>query len=182
VPGIARNIFINLTIMNMSKWFDRKFDFSFGANEYTAIYQRLQEAPGILTALLLNISDHLLSHQPDGKWSVKEHTGHLSLLEPLWQTRIHDIMEKKPMLTPTDLDNKGTSEAGFNKYSITELLRKFGEERMATLSLLDSINVQNESQTSLHPRLQQPMRMLDIVYFTVEHDDHHIAVIRELIS
>ena len=168
--------------MNTSKWFERKFDFSFGADEYAAIYQRLQQAPDILTALLRNIPDPILSHQPDGKWSAKEHTGHLSILEPLWRNRIQDIMEKKPVLTPTDLDNKGTSEAGFNEYSITELLRKFGEERRATLSLLDSINVQNDSHTSLHPRLQQPMRMLDIVYFTVEHDDHHIAVIRELIS
>ena len=168
--------------MSTSKWFERKFDFNFGADGYTAIYQRLQQAPGILTAILLNIPDPILSHQPDGKWSVKEHAGHLSILEPLWRTRIHDIMEKKPVLTPTDLDNKGTSEAGFNEYSITDLLRKFGEERRATLSLLDSINVQNDSHTSLHPRLQQPMRMLDIVYFTVEHDDHHIGVIRELIS
>jgi uncharacterized damage-inducible protein DinB len=168
--------------MNTSKWFERKFDFSFGTDEYPAIYQRLQKAPDLLTSILLDIPDHILTHQPEGKWSVKEHTGHLSLLEPLWRTRIHDILERKQALTPTDLDNRGTSEAGFNQYTITELLRKFAEERRMTLSLLDSINVANNSQTSLHPRMQQPMRIIDIVYFTAEHDDHHIGVIRELIS
>jgi uncharacterized damage-inducible protein DinB len=166
--------------MSTSKWFERKFDFSFGANEYPAIYQRLQQAPDILAHLLLNQPDHILSHQPGGKWSVKEHTGHLSTLEPLWRARISDIMEKKPVLTPADLDNKATAEAGFNQYTITELLRKFTEERRMTLSILDGMPVPNESQTSMHPRLQQPMRMIDIVYFTVEHDDHHIATIREL--
>lgn len=168
--------------MSTSKWFERKFDFSFNVNEFTTIYQRLQQAPNTLAAILLNKPDHTLVHQPDGKWSVKEHTGHLSILEPLWRTRIHDILEKKPILTPTDLDNKATSEAGFNEYGITELVRKFIEERRATLSLLHSINVQDSSQTSLHPRMQQPMRIIDILYFTAEHDDHHIAVIRELIQ
>jgi uncharacterized damage-inducible protein DinB len=168
--------------MNTPKWFGRKFDFSFGADEYAAIYQRLQQAPDTLKHLLLNIPEHLLTHQPDGKWSVKEHTGHLSLLEPLWRTRFHDILATKPVLTVADLDNKATSEAGFNKDTITVLLEKFFEERRATLVLLDNINVLDESQTSMHPRLQLPMRMIDIAYFTAEHDDHHIAVIRELLS
>jgi uncharacterized damage-inducible protein DinB len=168
--------------MSTSKWFERTFDFSFGTNEYAAMYQRLQQAPDMLAHLLLNKPDHILSHQPGGKWSVKEHTGHLSTLEPLWRARIGDIMKKKPVLTLADLDNKETSEAGFNQYTITELLRKFAEERRVTLSLLDSIDVHNQSQTSMHPRLQQPMRMIDIVYFTVEHDDHHIAVVRDLIQ
>jgi uncharacterized damage-inducible protein DinB len=168
--------------MNTSKWFERKFDFSFGANEYPAIYQRLQQAPDALATILLNKPEHIIPHQPDGKWSVKEHVGHLSILEPLWRTRIRDIMEKKPVLTPTDLDNKSTSEAGFNKYDLTELLRKFAEERRETLSLLDSINVPAQNETSLHPRMQQPMRMIDILYFTMEHDDHHMAVIRELLQ
>lgn len=166
--------------MNTSKWFEREFDFSFDTDEYPGIYQRLQQAPGILTQIVINKPDHILSHSPGGKWSVKEHTGHLSILERLWRIRILDIMKKKPILTPADLNNKGTSEAGFNKYTITELLREFTEERMVTLSLLDSIDVPNESHICIHPRLQQPMRMIDILYFAVEHDDYHIAAAREL--
>jgi uncharacterized damage-inducible protein DinB len=168
--------------MNTSKWFDRKFDFRFGPGEYTIIYQRLQQAPDTLAHLLLDKPDHLLSHQPGGKWSVKEHTGHLVILESLWRTRIHDIMEKKPVLTPADLDNKSTSEALFNKYPITELLQGFLEERRITLSLLDSLNATDQDHTSMHPRLQQPMRMIDVMYFTAEHDNHHIAVARELVK
>jgi uncharacterized damage-inducible protein DinB len=168
--------------MSTSKWFGRKFDFSFGPDEYTSIYLRLQQAPDILAQLLTGISEHILTHQPDGKWSVKEHTGHLSVLEPLWRTRMHDILEQKPVLTATDLENKATSEAGFNKDAITALLEKFLAERRATVELLDSINVPGNGQTSMHPRLQQPMRIIDIAYFTAEHDDHHIAVIRELVK
>jgi len=168
--------------MSTSKWFNRKFDFSFGNTEYPAIYQRLQQAPELLANILFHIPDKILSYQPNDKWSVKEHVGHLSILEPLWRTRIHDILQKKAVLTATDLDNKKTGEAGFNNYTIAALLRKFSEERKITLSLLDRMDVPGNSHTSLHPRLEQPMRIIDILYFTAEHDDHHTAVIRELIG
>lgn len=169
--------------MSASKWFERKFDFNFDVKEYDVIYQRLQQAPERLERLLQNkAEDPMLVYQPEGKWSVKEHAGHLSVLESLWRTRIHDILEKKPVLTPTDLNNSATSNAGLNKLSIKELLRRFAEERKQTLSLLDSIDINNHSNTSLHPRMQQPMRIIDIAYFTAEHDDHHMAVIREIIN
>jgi hypothetical protein len=31
-----------------------------------------------------------------------------------------------------------------------------------------------------HPRLGQPMRLLDAAFFTAEHDDEHLARISEL--
>lgn len=34
--------------------------------------------------------------------------------------------------------------------------------------------------TGLHPRLKTPMRMIDLANFVAEHDDHHLASIREL--
>lgn len=168
--------------MSTSKWFERKFDFSFDVDENTNIYQRLQQAPAVLETVLLNISEEKLTHKPDGNWSIKEHTGHLSVLEPLWRARIQDIIEKKPTLTPTDLNNSATDEAGFNQFDIKTLLQRFSEERRQTLSLLESINIKDHTHTSLHPRMQQPMRMIDILYFTAEHDDHHITVIREIVK
>lgn len=167
--------------MSISKWFERKFDFSFDVEQYSTIYQRLQQAPGKLVTLIHDKPEEILTHQREGKWSVKEHVGHLFLLEPLWRTRIQDILEKKPTLTPADLDNKKTSEAGFNNNPVSALLQKFIAERKETLSLLDSINVKDQQGTSLHPRMQQPMRIIDIMYFTAEHDEHHMGVISEII-
>jgi hypothetical protein len=31
-----------------------------------------------------------------------------------------------------------------------------------------------------HPRLGTPMRLIDLAYFVAEHDDHHLARLREL--
>ena len=37
-------------------------------------------------------------------------------------------------------------------------------------------------RTMLHPRLKQPMRLVDHLFFAAEHDDHHLAVIWELLA
>jgi hypothetical protein len=34
----------------------------------------------------------------------------------------------------------------------------------------------------VHPRLKQPMGLLDHLYFVAEHDDHHLARIWELVK
>jgi hypothetical protein len=36
-------------------------------------------------------------------------------------------------------------------------------------------------RTSLHPRLEQPMRVIDHALFVAEHDDHHLATITSLL-
>lgn len=38
------------------------------------------------------------------------------------------------------------------------------------------------ARAMLHPRLKQPMRLVDHLYFVAEHDDHHLACIWELIN
>jgi len=168
--------------MNTPKWFDRQFDFRFGTEQYPEVYKRLQQAPAVLQQLIDNTPEALLIQQPDGKWSIKEHIGHLSIMEPVWRVRFEDIQQQRPVLTAADLTNSATSAAGFNNYSITTLLEKFVEERQATLSILDDADMQNESYTSMHPRLQLPMRMIDLAYFVAEHDDHHISAITAMIE
>jgi hypothetical protein len=36
--------------------------------------------------------------------------------------------------------------------------------------------------TALHPGLKTPMRIIDLAYFVAEHDDHHLASIREMMT
>ena len=38
------------------------------------------------------------------------------------------------------------------------------------------------ARTSLHPRLRQPMSVVDLCFFVAEHDDHHLRTIDELRS
>ena len=36
------------------------------------------------------------------------------------------------------------------------------------------------ARTALHPRLRQPMSVVDLCFFVAEHDDHHLRTIKEL--
>lgn len=45
---------------------------------------------------------------------------------------------------------------------------------------LDELEDALVERTALHPRLEQPMRVLDHVVFVAEHDDHHLAEVTRL--
>jgi uncharacterized damage-inducible protein DinB len=53
-------------------------------------------------------------------------------------------------------------------------------ERGALVSHLESVDPELFSRSALHPRLGMPMRLVDLMLFVAEHDDHHLASITEL--
>ena len=165
--------------MGNKKWFEREFDLSFGPERYAVVYDQLKGAPGRLQAAVAGLPEEVLVAKPSGKWSIKEQAGHLSVMEPLWRVRFLDIRERRPVLTVADLNNMATTDAGFNAFSMEELLQRFVMEREKTMGLLDQIDALDLERTSLHPRLKQPMRVIDLAYFVAEHDEHHILIIKE---
>lgn len=42
------------------------------------------------------------------------------------------------------------------------------------------MSAQELMRTAAHPRLGQPMSVVDLCFFVAEHDDHHLATITEL--
>jgi hypothetical protein len=85
-------------------------------------------------------------------------------------------------LRATDLSNQKTHTAGHNATDIQILLQRFREHRQRLVDKLIQLNDEALMGISLHPRLKTPMRIVDLAYFVAEHDDHHLASIREIIS
>ena len=52
---------------------------------------------------------------------------------------------------------------------------------MRFVERLDAYDEAFVQRTALHPRLNVRIRILDLVFFIAEHDDHHLARISELI-
>ena len=150
------------------KWFERKFDFKVSNDDHAVVNNRLQQTIKKIQHLLAGIPNDLLVYKPQGKWSIKENTGHLAVLEPLWRERIIQIQTGEAVLAPADLENKATFDAGFNDLNILTILKKFIDERSRTLLLLNSVNEEDKTKSSLHPRLNQPMRIIDLAYFVAE--------------
>jgi uncharacterized damage-inducible protein DinB len=158
-------------------WFERKFDFSFSADIFTNLCVRLRGTPARLEEMLRGRSRDLLVVRRSEKWSAQEHTGHLLDLEALWSARVDDFVEGKPQLSVADLQNRKTHEANHNARTIEELLAEFRNARISLVDKLDALEPALFERTLLHPRLKQPMRLVDHLYFVAEHDDHHIAKI-----
>ena len=168
--------------MEQTKWFDRKFDFSFTQNIFPSIIERLKGTPARLEEKVQTISDSIAIAKTNGGWSIKENIGHLIDLEPLWMGRLEDILNKEIDLRPTDLTNQKTNEANHNARSLKDLLQEFRSIRKNTISRVEKLTTDQIYLTALHPRLKTPMRMMDHFLFVAEHDDHHLVKIQEIIE
>ena len=167
-------------MVSPTPWFERSFHFDFSVGLFPAIFSRLEGSLFRLSAILQNADDEYCSYSKTG-WSVKEHVGHLYDLEELWLKRVNDFLENKVMLTVADLNNTKTKEAWHNEKSLEQLMQSFIIERQKMLETIYSFDASVLSCTSTHPRLHQPMRLIDSLYFVAEHDDHHIAAISDLL-
>ena len=59
--------------------------------------------------------------------------------------------------------------------------RQFWIERSFAFDLSASF-LPNDDFEAWHPRLDRPMRVIDLAIFAAEHDDHHLARITELLA
>ena len=150
--------------MEQIKWFERKFDFSFQQNIFPSIIERLDGTSARLTSKMTQISPSLYEVKPEGKWSIKENIGHLIDLEPIWHSRLLDVLERKEFLRAADLSNQKTDLAQHNKVEIHELLSQFEKTRNNTVLKLKKLDSEAIYLSALHPRLEQPMRIMDYSY------------------
>lgn len=163
-------------------WFERKFTFTFPQEQYPNLCVRLMGTPVRMEELLHDVAREKLVNKPEGKWSIQEHAGHLFDLESLWSNRVDDFIENPgDTLTPADLSNRKTDEANHNARTIQQVLTDFRAARRQLMEKLEKLQPHSFAQTKLHPRLKQPMRLVDHLYFAAEHDDHHLARMWELI-
>lgn len=123
----------------------------------------------------------LLTLKQDEKWSIKEEIGHLADLEPLWSGRIDDLVNGAMELRAADLTNQATHTADHDATKTVELLQRFREQRQAFVDKLLALTDEQLERSALHPRLKTPMRIIDLAHFVAEHDDHHLARVREIV-
>lgn len=165
------------------EWFKRKFEFTFPVEQYPNLCVRLRGTPARIEEMLKDVPRAVLIAKSDDKWSVQEHAGHLLDLEPLWLARVEDFLsEGGDTLTVADLSNRKTHEANHNSRDVVEILSTFRAARQRLLDRVSALLPELFGRSLLHPRLKQPMRMVDHLYFAAEHDDHHLAIIWERIN
>lgn len=143
---------------------------------------RLRGTPARLEELLRGADDAAVRRKPaPDKWSALERAGHLIQVEQLWERRVEEYLRGAEILTPADMSNLATKEADYNRHAVEDVLAGFRSVRKGFLARLDGLEPADFARTALHPRLKVPMRLVDGLYFTAEHDDHELAWMWELL-
>ncbi len=162
------------------RWVDRTFNFTLPDALFPVVVERLRGTPARIEDKVWGLSREVLTRRDGAAWSIQEHIGHLLDLEELQEGRLDDYLAGTAVLRPADMENKKTWEAGHNERETGELLEAFRRERRRFVERLDGWDPDLVSLTAIHPRLKQPMRVLDLILFTAEHDDHHLTRMTEL--
>jgi uncharacterized damage-inducible protein DinB len=160
-------------------WFERRFAPIDDNGLLSGILERLDGTPARLTALL-ETRDVAAAAQPG--WSPAQELGHLIDLEPLWLARVRDIVDGRSELTVADLTNRATHEGDHGRWPLEALAVRFEAERDRLVTVLRALTPADLERSARHPRLGTPMRVVDLAYFVAEHDDHHMARLRELVT
>ena len=176
----SRITYSDITMAQIAKWFERKFEFSFPVELYPDLCVRLRGTPARLEEMLRERQASHMVRSSDGKWSAQEHVGHLLELEPLWMARVDDFVSGRDELSVADLSNRSTFEARYNERAIGKVLADFRHARLSLVERLAGIDAALFGRTRLHPRLKTPMRLVDHLFFVAEHDDHHLAIVWEM--
>jgi len=157
------------------RWVERSFNFSLPVGRIDTILERLRGTPARLEEKLSGFDRAALIRRDGDSWSIQEHAGHLLDLDALHIGRLDDYESGAAVLRPADMENRKTREANHNARPLEEILAKFREERARFVARLEAWDEERLGATALHPRLNQPMRVVDMAYFVAEHDDHHLA-------
>ena len=162
------------------RWVERKFALDLPLGWYANVLARVRGTPARLEELTLAVPPEVLTRRDGERWSMQEHAGHLLDLEPLGAGRLDDFEARLEHLRAADMSNRRTYEADHNAAPLDRILADFRRERAEFVRRLESYDEELAARTALHPRLQTPMRVIDLAYIVAEHDDHHLASIAEL--
>jgi len=146
------------------------------------LLERLRGTPARIEDRIKELPLDLLRRQLDGTWSIAQNIGHLVIVETLWFKRLDDFDSGMEVLTEADMSNQATEEADFNNADPQELTAAFRRIRSDFVARLEVMNEEELVRSAHHTRLNQSMRVIDLMQFAAEHDDHHLARITEILN
>ncbi len=143
--------------------------------------ERVRGTPARLEDRVKSIAPATLTRRDGERWSIQENAGHLLDLESLFRQRLDEYQAGAGVLHAADMSNRKTYEAEHNQVSMQTILADYRAQRTQLATRLDNLAPETFAAVAHHPRLNVPMRLVDMLFFQAEHDDFHLARISELI-
>ena len=158
------------------------------AEFYAGYVQRAQARGDVLAALPLqieeirsalgNLSDkQALFRDAPREWSIKEVMGHLNDVERVFSYRLLRISRNDATPLPGFEQDDYVREAGFDGYSLQDLIQEF--ELLRRANILAIGNMKDDAMLYLGTASGYPVSARALVHMLVGHVDHHMASLNE---
>jgi uncharacterized damage-inducible protein DinB len=141
---------------------------------YTALADQIDELHGALGSL----SDQQARFKPGPQeWSIKEVIGHLSDVERVFSYRLLRISRNDATSLPGFEQEDYVRMAGFDNYSLDDLLLEFESLRHANIIAIQHMSTEAVDRRGTASGMTVSARAL--IYMLVGHVDHHMASLQE---
>ena len=133
---------------------------------------------GELHAALDSLSDLQACFKPGpGEWSIKEVIGHINDVERVFSYRLLRISRNDPTPLPGFEQEDFVRAAGFDRYSLQDLVCEFEFLRRANLLAIQHMTEEAVARRGSASGYAVSARAL--IYMIVGHVDHHMASLQE---
>lgn len=161
-------------------------------DEYAPFYedyiQRAQQRDDLQAALpqqveelhsaLGSLSDAQARFKPGpNEWSIKEVVGHLSDVERVFSYRLLRISRNDATPLPGFEQEDYVRAAGFDDYSLDDLLSEFEHLRRANMIVIQHMSPEAIDRRGTASGMAVSVRAL--IYMMIGHVDHHMASLQE---
>lgn len=163
--------------MKKLEWFEREFKFGLPSGMLPFYIERLKGTIVRIESKVNGVSEEILSHKLENKWSIKQNIGHLAEVDAVANKRIDEMIAGISPMSPAVFEPRD-----YNQQHISTVINYFRENRIKNMNRYQSLTDVELTKVSLHPRLKVKMTPVDLAWFDAEHDDHHLVRISEIIS
>ena len=162
-------------------WLERRFEADLPLEMFPNLLERMRGTPARVEDRLRGVEGERLTARSGDAWSILENVGHLLQVEGLWVARLDDFEAGRSELTPARFESWRVGEAQFNRRAARDLCGGFRTARRHLVDRLERLDESVLRHVARHPRLDRPMRVVDLMLFIAEHDDHHLVTIGQLL-
>jgi uncharacterized damage-inducible protein DinB len=167
-------------MIKRQKWIDHTFTFGQDLGWSQNLIARLSGSIIRIEHYAKSLSDDQCSRRYNDRWSIKDHVGHLIDLESLFIKRLEELDNLSFEFSPADMSNTTTEKAQYRNWSIEKLIGAFKTERDVFIQTFTQLSDEGKVHKAYHKRLDTWLNPTDVLLFSAEHDDHHIASILEI--
>ena len=141
---------------------------------FAALPQQIDEIKADLGELT---DEQGLFRDAPNEWSIKEVIGHLNDVERVFSYRLLRVSRDDVTPLPGFEQNDFVREAGFDHYTLYDLIQEF--EHLRRANILAICNMSEEATLRRGSASGYTVSARALIYMIVGHVDHHLASLRE---